>query len=347
MLFIDLKYLRKLKLEGFKKLNENTYNFRCPFCGDSKKSRFKKRGYLLKHKRKDTLYYICHNECGANFEFSLFLKKLNVSLWNLYIKEISVLKFRKPKIEEKETVEEPKPELNVYSIKNADCISELNQNHLAFQYLQKRKINSIFYQNIYYVENYKKWINNNYIQGKYNNDTELDPRIIFPIYDIDKNLIGVQGRSIEENKIRYYTIKLVEDSYLCYGIDRLQCGEQIFVTEGIFDALFLKNSIAMLSLNISQEFLNTLKTDDIIFVIDNEPRNKEVVSHYKHIANHDTYGLFIWPRALKTKDLNELVCKEFINTNVTIQQLTDFVKQHSVFGKLSKNLAVSKWLFSS
>ena len=41
--FIDIKYigLLSLKLEQFKKKNDGLYNFRCPYCIDSKKNRTK------------------------------------------------------------------------------------------------------------------------------------------------------------------------------------------------------------------------------------------------------------------------------------------------------------------
>ena len=49
-----------------------TYNFRCPYCGDSQKNRFKARGYLWDKGK--GLVYSCHN-CGITRTFDNFLKE--------------------------------------------------------------------------------------------------------------------------------------------------------------------------------------------------------------------------------------------------------------------------------
>ena len=46
------------QLKLFKKKN-NVYNFSCQYCGDSKKDKFKARGYLLE--KKGNYNYFCHN----------------------------------------------------------------------------------------------------------------------------------------------------------------------------------------------------------------------------------------------------------------------------------------------
>ena len=46
--YIDLNYIRKIqpRLQQFKKKRDYLFNFRCPVCGDSKKSKTKARAYL-------------------------------------------------------------------------------------------------------------------------------------------------------------------------------------------------------------------------------------------------------------------------------------------------------------
>ena len=50
--YIDLKYISNLKsrLSQFKQKNDYLFNFRCPHCGDSKKSKLKSRAYLYRVK---------------------------------------------------------------------------------------------------------------------------------------------------------------------------------------------------------------------------------------------------------------------------------------------------------
>ena len=50
MSYIDVKYLNLISpmLPLFKKKGDNLWNFRCPYCGDSQKSRTKARGYVFR-----------------------------------------------------------------------------------------------------------------------------------------------------------------------------------------------------------------------------------------------------------------------------------------------------------
>ena len=58
---VDHKYIGMIstQLLQFKRKGDRLYNFRCPFCGDSQKNKFKARGYLFEHK--GALVYKCHN----------------------------------------------------------------------------------------------------------------------------------------------------------------------------------------------------------------------------------------------------------------------------------------------
>ena len=51
--YIDTKYVNLLssRLPLFKRKNEGLFNFRCPLCGDSQKSKTKARGYLYQKER--------------------------------------------------------------------------------------------------------------------------------------------------------------------------------------------------------------------------------------------------------------------------------------------------------
>ena len=47
--YIDLKYINEIsaRLSQFKKKGDYLFNFRCPHCGDSKKSKTKARAYFF------------------------------------------------------------------------------------------------------------------------------------------------------------------------------------------------------------------------------------------------------------------------------------------------------------
>ena len=72
---IDSKYIGLVssRLDRFKKVKANLYNFRCPICGDSQKHKNKARGYI--YQVKTNTNFKCHN-CGASLSFNNLLKFL-------------------------------------------------------------------------------------------------------------------------------------------------------------------------------------------------------------------------------------------------------------------------------
>lgn len=72
------------QLENFAQKNNNIFNFKCIYCGDSKKSKTKVRGYL--YSIGDGFNYRCHN-CGKSISFKNFLKDVDPLLGERYIFE--------------------------------------------------------------------------------------------------------------------------------------------------------------------------------------------------------------------------------------------------------------------
>ena len=83
---IDSKFIGLVssRLNRFKKVKANLYNFRCPICGDSQKHKNKARGYF--YAVKVNTNFKCHN-CGASFSFNNFLKQFDSSLHKQYVME--------------------------------------------------------------------------------------------------------------------------------------------------------------------------------------------------------------------------------------------------------------------
>ena len=85
-LYIDLKFIMMLspRLDKFKKVRDNLFNFRCPYCGDSQKSRSKARGYF--YRKKNDFFFRCHN-CGKGTTFSKVLQYIDVEMYKEFIME--------------------------------------------------------------------------------------------------------------------------------------------------------------------------------------------------------------------------------------------------------------------
>jgi hypothetical protein len=338
----DIKYAKLLNLEQFKEAQKNHFNFRCPFCGDSQKSKTKKRGWLIPTPDHQGLFFNCfncHEPVGGMF---FFIQKLNKPLLKEYNRE---------KFEEKngfkqiQKVEElPQIISKNDTVKNIQTIDSLPAGHIARIYVERRRIDSKYYHDLYYTDNYKKWIVENYLPEKYQNTGYIDERIVFPLYTQQGELIGLQGRSLDpNNEVRYLTVKIKDTNHiLCYNFNRINIVDFIYtyVVEGPFDALVLNNAIAMLRSNINLNFIKEhLSPKNTVFIFDNEPRNKFIVNNYDKISDMEDFGLFLWPKNIGVKDLNDLAVKNNWNQN----QMTEFVNKYIVFGRLKKKIQLTNW----
>jgi hypothetical protein len=123
------------------------------------------------------------------------------------------------------------------------------------------------------------------------------------MYDVDNNLIGFQGRSIESSYNKYITIMLVDDAPKVYGLEKIDSQKPVYIVEGPFDSTFIKNAVAMCGSDID---IRSFGWSDYIWVFDNEPRNREIINRIsKTIDRGDK--VVIWPTSIKQKDINDLV----------------------------------------
>ena len=300
MSYIDAKYISLVspQLEKFTKKKDSLYNFRCPYCGDSQKHKNKTRGYIFKIK--NDFVFKCHN-CGVGRTFTNFLKDNCVQLYNQYIME----RYREGLTGKNTQTKNPdlnftKPEFRKRKTGiDLEKISELNTTHPARVYLEERKIKELDY--FYYCPKFKEWTNSQV--DVFPNLKQDGPRIIIPLRDKDGNMFGYQGRSLAPKaKIRYITIMLDDSKTKIFGMDRVKQDEPIYVTEGPFDSMFLSNSIAMCGSDVN------LSGSDyrLVYVFDNEPRNKQIVSKYSK-AIDDGNRIVILPPGIDNKDINDMI----------------------------------------
>ena len=154
--YIDTKYVNLLssRLPLFKRKNEGLYNFRCPLCGDSQKSKTKARGYF--YQKRTDLFYRCHN-CGKSTTFSNFLKELDGELYKDYALErykdgVTGKGQNTPDPEFK--VEKPKFHTKI----DLPRISDLDDQHFAKKYLVNRAIPPQYLSYLYYTEDFKSFV---------------------------------------------------------------------------------------------------------------------------------------------------------------------------------------------
>ena len=290
---IDSKYIGLVssRLQKFKKVKADLYNFRCPICGDSQKHKNKARGYL--YQVKTNTNFKCHN-CGASSSLNNFLKQIDTTLHKQYVME----KFKEGFAGGRNfVVEEPKFEFKKPVFKKSLDLPRASENLIATKYLEKRKIDpSIFY----FTKQFQKWTNTH--KQTFDTIHRDESRVIIPLHDTEKNLIGFQGRSLGPNSVKYITVMLNEDAPKIYGLDKIDETKPIYITEGPFDSTFVENSVAMCGSDLDTR---SFGWSNYIWVFDNEPRNREIV---KRISNTIDKGdqVVIWPTQVNEKDINDM-----------------------------------------
>lgn len=299
--YLEAKYVSLLshKLLKFKKVGEG-YNFRCPYCGDSKKSKSKARGWIFAAKDNSCRYH-CHN-CGAAKKFEFFLKEQDINLYSEYVKEKMVNKHSNTKLQPIQLLQAVKKK-EVYLLKLRK-ISDLKLDHPARLYVYQRKIPEKYYDRLYYAPKFKAWVNS-LVPDKFKSVEYDEPRLIIPLIDEKGVFFGFQGRSFKkEDNMKYITILLDKDKPKIYGLDTVDINKRIYVFEGPIDAFFVDNSLASAGGRIDSS-LPKLKIDKSRFVIvyDNEKRSKETLKKMEKAIDCG-YGICIWPDNIKEKDAN-------------------------------------------
>ena len=289
---VDSKYIGLVssRLQKFKRVKSDLYNFRCPICGDSQRNKNKARGYI--YAVKNNTNFKCHN-CGASLSLNNFLKKIDPTLYKQYTLE----KFKEGHTGKNFVVDEPNFSFKKPVFKSKIILPLCNEVESSRTYLQKRRVDP---RKFYYAENFKEFCNT--YKEVFTNTTRDEPRIIIPLYQ-DKKLIGFQGRSLGPSPNKYITVMLDEEAPKIYGLDTINKKLPVYVVEGPFDSTFVNNSVALCG---SDGDVGCLEGSDLIFVYDNEPRNKEIV---RRISNTIDRGgkVIIWPTNIIEKDINDMI----------------------------------------
>lgn len=308
MLYIDIKYVEIVspKLKNYKKKNAYLWNFSCPICKDSKRNSLKARGFI--YKIKNSLNYKCHN-CGISTSFGNFLKFIDSKLENEYNLEKYKSNTKIKNTPTPDFFDEFKKENHsvISYLTDKDSCINLPNNHPIRKYLSKRKIPDSHIASLYWVANFKEWVNK-HIAPKFASVENDHPRLIIPFYDKNKKLLAIQGRSFGKEIPKYYTIKTDEKNEKIFGLERLNENNTIYAVEGPIDSLFLPNAVAVAGTSFDSKTLLKLK-DKITVVIDNEPRNVEVCKAISKCISLG-YAVCLFPTTVKGKDINEIVLKQ-------------------------------------
>ena len=327
MSYIDTKYLNIIgpQLLQFKKKGDFLWNFRCPYCGDSKKSRTKARGFV--YRKKNDLFYKCHN-CGTGTTLGKLIEYVDSKVHKDYILERyrCGVKTNNPEPEFKFDVPIFRKKGVLKSLKS---IADLSTDHPARKIVEERLIPSEFISDLYLCESFYKFTNT-LVPNKFPSLDGDHPRLLIPFRNEKGEVFAYQGRAFGKEQPKYITIRLDDDTTKIFGLDRIDDTKQVYAVEGPIDSLFLDNCIAVGGADLAK------LENDVVIIFDNEPRNKEIC---KQMDSCIGFGkrIVIWPDSMKHKDINDMIMAGY--TKEQIQEIID----DNIFSGAAAKLRFSEW----
>ena len=157
-------------------------------------------------------------------------------------------------------------------------------------------------------------------------------RLVIPFYNRDNVLVGVTCRALGDERLRYVSIRIDQYSPMVYNLNNVDITKPIYVTEGPIDSMFLDNAVATGNSDLVT-LKNILPLDKMIFIFDNQPRNKELVKIMER-ATEQNINMVIWPENILEKDINDMILKEI--------DVHSIISTRS-FNGLSLKLEFTKW----
>ena len=292
----------------------DSYNGRCIVCGDSQTDKYKKRFYMYKKGGKWAVY--CHN-CEYSSSLNYFIKTYYPNSYDAIKSQIVGTMFKKEeKIDLKGIIEANKSrKRTVDAFIKKDCISLKGATEekivKVIDYLKNRRIPQSIIDSFYYCASGKRY----------------KDRLIIPFYRNSKPYYFQARATSNKQSPKYLNWKSEEyaekPEYNEFNVDK---DKPTYLTEGIFDSLFVENSICLQGVKVSDDKILALenKYPNIVYCFDNDESGRFWTE--KLLKKKRT--CFVWPGEYNVKDLNELAME------LKVDDLTDFVKKNTFEGVL-------------
>lgn len=317
--------------------HQNKLQFRCVFCGDSKQSLGKKRGWLIRDKA--SFHYHCYN-CGRHYnpyEFLMELegktyKEVRSDLFSIY-KEIGFSDAIK-------------------NILNGENFTTINDNDDVQE--EPKRITSFTLRSTWEdIEKHETAYN--MIKDRCIYDAPNLPKRFQLFYDVKFNKIVIPW--YRNNELKYYqyrTVGKVKGSkYIfpkntekdIYGMDNIDPDfPYIFFMEGVFESIWVKNGICIGGVMITahqRKILRTLlETHELVYFPNNpfvDTRGSEEI--LKLAENDKKQKIILWDKNNIYKDINdEMKATRNFNKYMDEQYLLDNIIYPSKYKILLKFL---------
>lgn len=321
---VDLQIVIDFMLQNFQhvKITNNGMHFlcRCPMCGDSKKSQYKRR-FNLDYNNGVPGWH-CFN-CDEQGNFIELYSRIKGISYNDAKRE--VIKYDGSYFKKKlngyqkrpnDNTDDKEVEYDDFNWIKKYCYSLSSDNKKEIGILEKKYLNELkkFYENRKIPIEYKIYI---CYWDRYKN------RFIIPIFNEIRRIIYFQARRIPGTGLRPKYDNPVSPKELCIlNKHRFDNNKSIIVTEGLIDAFMVENyqGTSCLGKEISEEFLKELfnyTNEDVIICLDNDGEAYKSLSKFitkNKYAKKVKY--FLYPKKFQSyKDINNISVK-YKNLNI-------------------------------
>lgn len=347
MSWVETKYINLIshRLDRFKQLGRDLWNFRCPYCGDSHKKKTRRRGYFFTDV--NVVKYKCHN-CGAIRGFGDFLKENFPEYYRPYIFEI----FGKPAPKSKEdVVAEDNPGAFVTDtssrfktshrtiLSHFKRMDEVGFDNPGLIYLASRKIPPQFLKDLYWVEDGSVFTE--LLPAYKDRHLPAHEAILIPFYDFGGAVMFVQLRYIGDavGDLRYMTLE-VEGGMKVWGFDRVDLTKPVDILEGAFDAMFMENAIAAAGADIVEvaKYVKSKGAPSVRLIWDADFSKNEEVRRRLTRAVEEGFQVVLFEKgSLSGKDINDSIKK-----NSTVDEVRTAAANRT-FDGLQAKLALSQF----
>lgn len=171
-------------------------------------------------------------------------------------------------------------------------------------YLRKRGIPENQWDRLFYVDDLRSL---SCLEKKYLDVLRGNTRhVLIPHWDRQGRLFAINARNIDPSaKQRYILMKLRDDIDTIFGLEKHDLNARTYILEGPFDSFFFPNSLAVNTSDLTRvaPFIDKSRS---VLIFDNQYRNENVVAMMLKAA-HQGFCVFVWPKTIKAKDINQAI----------------------------------------
>ena len=363
--FVDRSFISQIEpsLERIRERGDD-YNFRCPFCGDSRKSETKTRAWLTWDRDKRVYDFHCYN-CSHSCGLLEVIRKVRPSLADAYVAE----KFKtsrsrapeddrglrkaitaKPVFAPRPVGEEPPPIPGViidavpevegvprvvkHPLPRFPEVTSIFDNEWALEYAASRQIPFEELTHVFAVDDIRDVAS--CIEAYKDTKFRRSKGILFPYYNPDGSLGYLQARTQLES-LRYVTFE-VQGGGKLWGRHRIREGVTIYLFEGAMDAICIPGAVASGGVDLIRAALlvkEEYPDNDLSLVYDGDwTTNRQV---YDQVVRAVDKGFKVTLTKGPGKDVNEMIVKGGWSVEQTVDMLAS-----CTYDRLRAKLAISK-----